>query len=151
MIWTVVLSLLALALALVSLGWSLGNRRNLRALGLGLGNDAGPLLARLETAGRRLEALEKRDDGLEEMLGRAGLRPAVVHYAPLGLGGIRQCFVLALLNREGDGIVLNYLAGTGIRLDLKEVQAWKTLGPAPTPEEEQAVEAGRRGWKTGEG
>ncbi len=148
MIWTVILSLLALALALVSLGWSLGNRRNLRALGLGLGNDAGPLLARLEMVGRRLEALENRDDGLEEMLGKAGLRPAVVHYAPLGLGGIRQCFVLALLNREGDGVVLNYLAGTGIRLDLKEVRAWKTLGPAPTPEEEQAVEVARKGWKT---
>ncbi|MGB9724481.1 MAG: DUF4446 family protein [Chloroflexia bacterium] len=145
--WTILVSFAALALGLVALGWGVWNRRSFRALGLGLGPEAGSLLRRMETVGRRLEALEKRGDALEERLGKFGVWPAVVHYAPLGLGGARHCFVLALLNREGDGVVLNYLAGTGIRLDLKEVRAWRTPGPALTLEEEQAVEAVRQGWE----
>jgi hypothetical protein len=64
----------------------------------------------------------------------------------VGLPGARNCFVLALLNREGDGVVLEYLAGTGVRMEVKEVRAWASTGLALTPEEEEAVQAGRRGW-----
>jgi hypothetical protein len=74
------------------------------------------------------------------------VRPAVVRYAPVGLGGARNCFALALLNREGDGVVLNYLAGTGLRLEVKEVRAWTSQGMAFTAEEEGAVAAGRAAW-----
>jgi hypothetical protein len=62
-------------------------------------------------------------------------RPAAVRCAPRGLAGARNCFVLALLNREGDGVVLNYLAGTGVRAELKEVRIWESQGPALTTEE----------------
>jgi len=144
--WMDFVAVLALVLGLAGLGWGIWNWQVLRALGLGLGGRAGPLPARLETVGRRMEALERRRDGLEEMLGRVGVRPAALSYAPLGLGGARRCFVLALLNREGNGVVLNYLSGTAIRLDLKEVGGWKSLGQALTPEEEQAVEAARKAW-----
>jgi hypothetical protein len=64
--------------------------------------------------GRRLEALEAGQAGLDEALGRCGLHGTTLHYAPVGLSGARNCFVLALLNREGDGVVLNSLAGRGV-------------------------------------
>jgi hypothetical protein len=60
--------------------------------------------------------------------------------------GARNCFVLALSNREGDGVVLNYLAGTGVRVDLKEVRDWQSQGLALTAEEEQAVARARADW-----
>jgi hypothetical protein len=47
--------------------------------------------------------------------------------------------VLALSNREGDGVVLNYLAGAGVRAGLKEVRGWQSQGLALTEQEEQAV------------
>jgi hypothetical protein len=96
--------------------------------------------------GRRLAALEEGQAGLAQALGRAGVRSAVVRYAPVGLGGARNCFALALLNREGDGVVLNYLAGTGLRLEVKEVRAWASQGMAFTADEEAAVQAGRAAW-----
>ena len=64
----------------------------------------------------------------------------------IGPGRARNCFVLALLNREGDGVVLNYLAGTAVRADLKEVRVWESQGLALTAEEEQAVAANRQWW-----
>ena len=142
----VILSIVALALALAGLGWALWLWRQVRAFGLGLGAEAGSFAERLGTIGRRLEVLEAGQGELERALGQVGVRPAAVHYAPLGLGGARNCFVLALLNREGDGVVLNYLAGSGIRAELKEVRGWQSQGLAFTPEEEQALAAGRRAW-----
>lgn len=118
----------------------------LRALGLGLEGPAGPLLERLGTVGRRLERLEAGQTALEQALGRAGLHPTMVSYAPLGLGGARNCFVLALLNRHGEGVVLNYLVGTAVRSELKPVRGWHSAGPAFTPEEEQAVATSRAWW-----
>jgi hypothetical protein len=143
---TLIIAIAALALGLVAAAVSALTWRQVRALGLGLGPRAGPLPGRLETIGRRLGALEAGQAALDQALGRAGLRPAVVHYAPLGLAGARNCFVLALLNREGDGVVLNYLAGTGVRVDLKEVRAWASQGLALTAEEEQAVARARAEW-----
>jgi len=141
--WTFCLALAALALALAALGWGAWTWWQVRTLGMGLGGASGALPERLGEVGRRLAALESAQGALEKELGRLGLRPAVVHYAPLGLGGARNCFVLALLNREGDGIVLNYLSGTAVRAEVKEVRAWQSRGTAFTPEEEQAVAAAR--------
>ncbi len=144
--WTLLLVVLALALGLLAAAATVLAWRQARALGLGLGPRAGPLPARLETIGRRLEELQAGQAALAQALGRAGLRPAAVHYAPLGLAGARNCFVLALLNREGDGTVLNYLAGSAVRAELKEVRAWQSQGLAFTAEEEQAVAQARAAW-----
>lgn len=141
--WTFYLTLVALFLALAGLGWSAWTWRQVRILGMGLGEGSGALPERIGEVGRRLAALESTQSALGKELGRLGLRPAVVHYAPVGLSGARNCFVLALLNREGDGVVLNYLSGTAVRAEVKEVRAWQSRGTAFTPEEEQAVAAAR--------
>lgn len=137
--WTFYLAAAALVLALAGLGWAGWTWWQVRVLGMGLGGAAGALPERLGEVGRRLTALEGGQAGLEKSLGQLGLRPAVVHYAPVGLSGARNCFVLTLLNREGDGVVLNYLSGTAVRAEIKEVRAWQSRGAAFTPEEEQAV------------
>jgi hypothetical protein len=143
---TIVLTLVALVLALAGLGWTAWTWWRLRALGLGLGLGAGPLPERLEAVSRRLAALEAGHTGLAQSLARAGLHATAVHYAPLGLGGATNCFALALLNGQGDGVVLNYLAGTGVRADLKELRGWQSQGLALTDEESQAVSANRTWW-----
>jgi hypothetical protein len=143
------LSIVALALSLAGLAGAVWIGLQVRGLGLGLGPRAGPLAERLGMIGRRLEALEAGQAGLDEALGRSGLHATTVHYAPLGLGGARNCFALALLNREGDGVVLNYLAGTGVRADLKEVRGWLSQGLALTEEEAAAVAANRVWWGVG--
>lgn len=141
-----IIAAVALALAAIGLLGTAWLWTRLRALGLGLEGRAGPLLERMGTVGQRLEALEAGQAALEQSLGQAGLHPTMVPYAPLGLGGIRNCFVLTLLNREGTGVVLNYLAGTATRADLKQVRGWQSQGPAFTPEEEQAVAANQAWW-----
>ena len=141
-----ILAIVAIVVGAAGLAAALWAGRQARALGLGLGPQAGPLLERLGQAGRRLEALEEGQANLAGDLARVGLRPAVVRYAPLGLSGARNCFVLALLNRQGDGVLLNYLAGTATRAELKEVRGWEGRGPALTAEEERAVAGCREGW-----
>jgi len=146
--WSWLIAAIALGAALAALVVGGIALRRARALGLGLGAEAGPLPTRLAEVGQRLGALEAAQAGLEERLGRVGVRPAVVHYAPLGLAGARNCFALALLNRAGDGVVLDYLSGTGgVRAEVKEVRAWAGAGAALTAEEEEAVQAGRRAWE----
>ncbi len=143
-IWMAAAALFCGLAALVWAGW---NWRQVRMLGLGMGAGAGPLLERLSAVGRRLEQLEVARDELAQAVGRCGLHATTVHYAPLGLGGTPNCFVLALLNCSGDGLVLNYLAGTGVRADLKEVYRWQSKGLAFTDEEARAVAANRSWWE----
>jgi hypothetical protein len=146
--WSWLIAVIALCAALAALAVGGIALRRARALGMGLGAGAGPLPARLAEVGQRLGALEAGQAGLEERLGRVGLRPAVAHYAPLGQAGARNCFALALLNREGDGVVVNYLSGTGVRVEAKEVRGWASAGPALTAEEEEAVRAGHEAWES---
>ena len=140
------LSIAALIVGLAGLIWATWVWWRVRALGLGLGLRAGSLLNRLRTIGRRLEALEAGHVRQGEALGRCGLHSTVVHYAPVGLGGTRNCFVLALLNRVGDGVVLNVLTSGGVHANLKEVQAWQSQGQAFTAEEDTAVAANQKWW-----
>lgn len=153
---TMLFALAAGVVALVSLAWAAWTWWQVRALGLGLGLQVGPLLERLGAIGQRLEALEGEQGRLEAgqgrleaALGRCGLHPTVHHYAPLGMGGVRNCFVLALLNRAGDGVVLNYLTGISVRVDLKEVHGWKSWGLSLTAEEQEAVGENRAWWEGG--
>lgn len=65
----------------------------------------------------------------------------IVRFNPFGRAGSDQSFVLALLNAENNGIVINFIyTHEGVRVYTKRVKEGKGVGHDLTDEEKKAVD-----------
>jgi hypothetical protein len=116
------LALLALALVLAAI---LAQRRLRRMLRVTRGAAGNEVLAALRTQDDDLHALDEvvadlqaRVDGVERDLDLCTSRVAMVHYDAFPDMGGKLSFSLAMLNDQGDGIVLSVINGRS------ETRAW---------------------------
>lgn len=139
----------ALAAIFVVLVWRVRRahedlRRRLKAV-LANGEDAS-LEQVLDRTFTRLDRLERRVDAVnslqretERLLGGAIQRVGLVRYNPFPETGGDQSFVVALLDRMGDGVVFTSLHGrTDTRIYAKPVRA-RTSTYSLSAEEEEAI------------
>jgi hypothetical protein len=148
-------ALIAAALALAAIAWSVVIWRRLQAVqarytelltGVSGGNLEAILHAHMENVRAAAEqANEARNTVLRiERSGRMHVQHvAVVRYNPFNHTGGDQSFVLALADAEGNGAVVNSLhARDGTRIYAKPLAAWSS-GYALTAEEEDAIARAR--------
>ncbi|MCL5108250.1 MAG: DUF4446 family protein [Chloroflexi bacterium] len=143
--------LLLLLLLLLAFYWLADARRRLgllsrRYTGLTKGVDDLSLVAALDRHADEVQHLGARVDGLAEAC--AGLRGdmkltlrrvGIIRYNPFGDTGGDQSFALALLDDQGDGVVLNSIFGRNeSRVYAKPVKGGKSKYTL-TAEEDQAI------------
>jgi hypothetical protein len=145
-------AVLSLVLALLAVLRLRAARRDLAVLGAGVVGGGGDLLALLhrlqdEAHGARQAAEEALASARrsQDEVGAALRHVSVVRYDAFGDQGGRLSFSAALLDDEGDGLVLSSINGrTETRTYAKGVKAGRSEHEL-SPEEEQAVHHARRG------
>jgi len=87
-------------------------------------------------------AQAKKD--IKEIVGKSKVhfqKLGIVRFNPFGRSGSDQSFVLALLNEENNGIVINFIyTHEGVRVYTKRVKAGKGVDHELTDEEKDAVD-----------
>jgi hypothetical protein len=149
----IVLAAIVLAFAVIPLTiwvaylqWSATRlRRRLRAVfgstgEQGLDEVLDTIVKRLDRTGERLDALNKLQQDVEEMLRRGTLRNVgVVRFNPFPDAGGDQSFAIALLDSEGTGVVISSLhARTDTRVFAKPVEGGRSRYPL-SDEEQDAI------------
>lgn len=141
----VVLSVVALAIAVVSILVAAAALLRVRVLDriIGQGAVPGEDTGRRTAIDRRLDQLTSRVDGLTPHVAAALRHVAVVRYDAFGDIGGRLSFSAALLDDAGDGLVITSIhARDESRTYAKGVIAGRSEVTL-TPEEQQAVAAAR--------
>ena len=96
-------------------------------------------LRRLDDIGQRVDALNKLHQELERLSQRTIQRVGVVRFNPFADTGGDQSFAIALLDAEGNGIVLSSLhSRTDTRVFAKQVQSGRSRH-ALSDEEQDAI------------
>jgi hypothetical protein len=96
-------------------------------------------LARIETLGQRLDAVNKLHHELEEITQHTIQKVGVVRYNPFSDTGGDQSFAIALLDSLGNGVVVSSLhSRTDTRVFAKQVQAGRSRYPL-SDEEQDAI------------
>jgi hypothetical protein len=119
-------------------------RRRLRRLigegeGLGLDELLDKQFARLDTVAERVEALNRLHHELEALLQRSIQKVGVIRFNPFADTGGDQSFAVALLDAQGNGVVLSSLHGRAdTRIFAKQVQAGRSKH-ALSDEEQDAI------------
>jgi hypothetical protein len=119
-------------------------RRRLRRIvgeseGAGLDEVLDRQFRRLDTVAERLEALNKLHHELERLAQRSIQRVGVIRFNPFADTGGDQSFAIALLDAEGNGVVLSSLHGRAdTRVFAKQVQAGRSKH-ALSEEEQDAI------------
>jgi hypothetical protein len=119
-------------------------RRRLRRLigdaeGAGLDELLDRQFRRLDTVAERVEALNKLHRELEELSQRSIQKVGVIRFNPFADTGGDQSFAIALLDAEGNGVVLSSLHGRAdTRVFAKQVQAGRSKH-ALSDEEQDAI------------
>jgi hypothetical protein len=125
----VVLAILAIWLALLQRSYS-SLRRRLRRLvpeGAGFDEVLDRQHTRLEDLGGRVDALSKLHRELEDLSQRSIQKVGVVRFNPFADTGGDQSFAIALLDAEGNGLVLSSLhSRSDTRIFAKQVQAGRS-------------------------
>ena len=94
---------------------------------------------RLDTVAERLEALNRLHQELETLSQRSIQKVGVVRFNPFADTGGDQSFAIALLDAEGNGVVLSSLHGRAdTRIFAKQVQAGRSKH-ALSDEEQDAI------------
>jgi hypothetical protein len=94
---------------------------------------------RLDTVAERLEALSRLHRELEALSQRSIQKVGVVRFNPFADTGGDQSFAIALLDAEGNGVVLSSLHGRAdTRIFAKQVQAGRSKH-ALSEEEQDAI------------
>jgi hypothetical protein len=120
-------------------------RRRLRAVFEGAGEKGldqilDGLLRATQTTGARVDALSSLQKDLEAVLRRAVQRVGVVRFNPFPDAGGDQSFALALLDAEGNGLVISSLHGrTETRVFAKAVASGRSRH-ALSAEEQDAID-----------
>jgi uncharacterized protein DUF4446 len=120
---------LALWLALLQRSYSALRRRLRRLVPEGAGFDEvlDRQQSRLDDVAGRVDALNKLHRELEELTQRSIQRVGVVRFNPFADTGGDQSFAIALLDAEGNGIVLSSLhSRADTRIFAKQVQAGRS-------------------------
>ena len=104
-----------------------------------LGELLGMYVEQMRLAGSKAEQLSKSSDRMEAKLSKSVQRLGLVRFNAFeGIGG-EQSFAVALLDEEGDGVVLSSLQGRGeSRLYAKPVTKWDSTYTLSV-EEKQAI------------
>lgn len=119
-------------------------RRRLRRVftdgdGQGLDEILDRVVQRLDQTGQRVDALNALHRELEAVVRRSIQRVGVVRFNPFSDTGGDQSFAIALLDSEGNGIVLSSLHGrTDTRVFAKPVSAGRSRH-ALSDEEQEAI------------
>jgi hypothetical protein len=119
-------------------------RRRLRRLigdgeGVGLDELLDRQFRRLDTVAERVEALNRLHHELERLGQRSLQKVGVVRFNPFADTGGDQSFAVALLDAEGNGVVLSSLHGRAdTRIFAKSVQAGRSKH-ALSDEEQDAI------------
>jgi hypothetical protein len=119
-------------------------RRRLRRLigaaeGAGLDELLDRQFRRLDTVAERVEALNKLHHELESLTQRSIQKVGVVRFNPFADTGGDQSFAIALLDAEGNGLVMSSLHGRAdTRIFAKQVQAGRSKH-ALSDEEQDAI------------
>jgi hypothetical protein len=119
-------------------------RRRLRRLigdgeGVGLDELLDRQFRRLDTVAERVEALNRLHHELERLGQRSIQKVGVVRFNPFADTGGDQSFAVALLDAEGNGVVLSSLHGRAdTRIFAKSVQAGRSKH-ALSDEEQDAI------------
>jgi hypothetical protein len=119
-------------------------RRRLRRLigdgeGLGLDELLDKQFGRLDTVAERVEALNRLHHELEALLQHSIQKVGVIRFNPFADTGGDQSFAVALLDAQGNGIVLSSLHGRAdTRIFAKQVQAGRSKH-ALSDEEQDAI------------
>jgi hypothetical protein len=119
-------------------------RRRLRRLigdaeGAGLDEILDRQFRRLDTIAERVEALNRLHHELEALAHRSIQKVGVVRFNPFADTGGDQSFAIALLDAEGNGLVLSSLHGRAdTRIFAKQVQAGRSKH-ALSDEEQDAI------------
>ncbi len=139
----VVIVLLALWVAWLQLSDAVLHRRLRRLIGDGEGLGLDELLdkqfGRLDTVAERVEALNRLHHELEALLQQSIQKVGVIRFNPFADTGGDQSFAVALLDAQGNGIVLSSLHGRAdTRIFAKQVQAGRSKH-ALSDEEQDAI------------
>jgi hypothetical protein len=119
-------------------------RRRLRRLigdgeGLGLDELLDKQFGRLDTVAERVEALNRLHHELEALLQHSIQKVGVIRFNPFADTGGDQSFAVALLDAQGNGVVLSSLHGRAdTRIFAKQVQAGRSKH-ALSDEEQDAI------------
>ena len=119
-------------------------RRRLRRLigdgeGLGLDELLDKQFSRLDTVAERVEALNRLHHDLEAISRQSIQKVGVVRFNPFSDTGGDQSFAVALLDAQGNGVVLSSLHGRAdTRIFAKQVQAGRSKH-ALSDEEQDAI------------
>jgi hypothetical protein len=119
-------------------------RRRLRRLigdgeGLGLDELLDKQFGRLDTVAERVEALNRLHQELEALLQQSIQKVGVIRFNPFADTGGDQSFAVALLDAQGNGVVLSSLHGRAdTRIFAKQVQAGRSKH-ALSDEEQDAI------------
>jgi hypothetical protein len=119
-------------------------RRRLRRLigdgeGLGLDELLDKQFGRLDTVAERVEALNRLHHELEALLQHSIQKVGVIRFNPFADTGGDQSFAVALLDAQGNGVVLSSLHGRAdTRFFAKQVQAGRSKH-ALSDEEQDAI------------
>jgi hypothetical protein len=109
-----------------------------------LGSAVERLAAQLSKMNERTERLVVRTEQIDKALAHAVQGIGFVRYSAFEDTGGDQSFSLALVDGEGDGMVISALYGRdATRVYAKPVEGW-TSSRSMTSEEEQALENARR-------
>ena len=142
---TVLVSALAIALALLYRSHTALRRRLRRLLtdGEGVGLDAiAADLEKVDRLGERVDALNALQRDLERTGQRAVQRVGVVRFNPFTDTGGDQSFAIALLDVLGNGLVLSSLHGRAdTRVFAKQVRGGRSKHQLSTEEEEAIRQA----------
>lgn len=139
----VVVVLLALWVAWLQLSDAVLRRRLRRLIGDGEGLGLDELLdkqfGRLDTVAERVEALNRLHHELEALLQQSIQKVGVIRFNPFADTGGDQSFAVALLDAQGNGVVLSSLHGRAdTRIFAKQVQAGRSKH-ALSDEEQDAI------------
>jgi hypothetical protein len=140
---TVAVVVLALWVAWLQRSDALLRRRLRRLIGAAEGAGLDELLdrqfRRLDTVAERVEALNKLHHELESLARRSIQKVGVIRFNPFADTGGDQSFAIALLDAEGNGIVLSSLHGRAdTRIFAKQIQAGRSKH-ALSDEEQDAI------------
>jgi hypothetical protein len=139
----VVVVLLAIWVALLQRSDAVLRRRLRRLIddggGLGLDELLDKQFGRLDTVAERVEALNRLHHELEALLKQSIQKVGVIRFNPFADTGGDQSFAVALLDAQGNGIVLSSLHGRAdTRFFAKQVQAGRSKH-ALSDEEQDAI------------
>ena len=143
LVLAVVVVVLAVWVAWLQRSDALLRRRLRRLIGDGEGVGLDELLdrqfKRLDTIAERVEALNRLHHELEGLTQRSLQKVGVVRFNPFADTGGDQSFAVALLDAEGNGVVLSSLHGRAdTRIFAKSVQAGRSKH-ALSDEEQDAI------------